>query len=438
MIRELHGQNAIIWNRWLHHALAHPDRDAVVHWTAGAEPYRWTFSSLITAAEGFAAMLLEHGIQAGDVCAVIIRHHRDFYPLYLGIACVGGIPAILAYPNPRLHPDKFRQGLVGMSRRSGLDWILTERELGPLISPLLAESGGSIKGALFPLTWDRRNATLSGERLRRVVDIHRQTEASAPLLLQHSSGTTGLQKPVLLSHRAVLQHVDAYAAAIGLRDDDKVISWLPLYHDMGLIAAFHLPLACGIPMVQLDPFEWVCAPGLLLEAVSKEGGTLSWLPNFAYNMMADKIMDEELEGVSLASWRLVINCSEPIRQESHDRFLSRFRPYGLKPAALAACYAMAETTFAVTQSRPGHAPTAYPADRGELARGRAVRATPGREARTCVSSGQSIAGCTVRIVDADRHDLPPNRVGEIAVRSSGEDCRSPARRLVLQRRLRLP
>src|SRR6186997_2184414 len=110
-----------------------------------------------------------------------------------------------------------------------------------------------------------------------------------PLLLQHSSGTTGLQKPGLLSHRAVLDHVNHYGAALQLTEHDKVASWLPLYHDMGLIAAFHLPLAFGIPSIQIDPFEWVVAPSSLLDAVFKERGTISWLPNFAFNMMADKI-----------------------------------------------------------------------------------------------------------------------------------------------------
>src|SRR5207302_8650946 len=94
------------------------------------------------------------------------------------------------------------------------------------------------------------------------------TSMRAPCLLQHSSGTTGLQKAVMLSYAAVLRHVQRYAEAIGVRPDDKIVSWLPLYHDMGLIAAFHLPLALGIPTVLLDPFEWVQAPVLFLEALT--------------------------------------------------------------------------------------------------------------------------------------------------------------------------
>ena len=111
-----------------------------------------------------------------------------------------------------------------------------------------------------------------------LADAQAVTRCSDPFLLQHSSGTTGLQKPVLLSHHAVLRHVESYGGTIRLNERDKIVSWLPLYHDMGLIAAFHLPLAFGIPSVQIDPFEWVQVPALLLEAVTKNTGLFPGCP----------------------------------------------------------------------------------------------------------------------------------------------------------------
>ncbi len=135
-----------------------------------------------------------------------------------------------------------------------------------------------------------------------------------------------MQKPVLLSHRAVLEHVTQYGKFLAVSQADKVVSWLPLYHDMGLIAAFHLPLALGIPTIQIDPFEWVLAPSLLLEAMSTEGGTIAWLPNFAFSMMADKIKEEDLEDVTLNSCRMVINCSEPVRKRDQEKFFAGLRP----------------------------------------------------------------------------------------------------------------
>lgn len=416
MIRELCGENETLWNRWHENAEKNPSQDAIIHWVAEEEPFRWTSSALIRAAEDFAGMLVERGIGKGEVCAIIMRHNKLLYPLYLALVCVGAIPAILAYPNARLHPDKFRQGIEGMSMRSGLDWIFTERDLEETVRPSVEKQNSTIKGLQFPLEWKKGNG-LKGESFNKVVALHKDLKPSDPLLLQHSSGTTGLQKPVLLSHRAVLEHAKQYGEAIGLNGNDKIVSWLPLYHDMGLIAAFHLPLAFGIPTVQLDPFEWVVVPSLLLEAVSKERGTISWLPNFAYNMMSDKISNDELAGINLESWRLLINCSEPIRNESHQKFLNRFQLYGLNPLAISSCYAMAETTFAVTQAPPGTAPSSLALDRVELAKGKIKIAQDKAQARICVSSGKTIGGCQARIVGEHRQDLGEGSIGEIAVRS---------------------
>ncbi len=416
MTKELGNENDVIWNRWCKNAERVPHRDAIIHWVAGEEPFRWTFSSLIDTAECLAARLVDRGIGKGDVCAIIMRHNRILYPLYLAMVRVGAIPAILAYPNPRLHPDKFRQGIDGMSSHSGLDWVFTERDLEETLRPSLESSGSTIKGLHFPLEWKTGPASTKGQQAR-VITRHNRVKRDDPLLLQHSSGTTGLQKPVLLSHRAVLEHVKYYGRAIGLNENDKIVSWLPLYHDMGLIAAFHLPLAFGIPTVQIDPFEWVMAPSLLLDAVSRERGTISWLPNFAYNMMANKIADDELDGISLESWRLIINCSEPVRHESHQRFVQKFQHCGLNPLAMSSCYAMAETTFATTQTPPGTPPSMLALDRIALAQGKVKIAEHAGRAKICVSSGKTIAGCQVRIVDENRQDAGDRTIGEIVIRS---------------------
>jgi len=406
----------LLWNRWCRNAEKNPEKDAIVHWTAGEEPFRWSFGNLIKTAEKIAVNLKTNGIQPGDVCAVIIRHNKYFYPVYLAVSCLGAIPAVLAYPNPRLHPDKFRQGIEGMSQRSGLDWILTEKSLEPIIKPLVEKDGSTIKGLRYPLEWNLEIEISANDR-EELSKARTKYSYNDPVLLQHSSGTTGLQKPVVLSHRAILDHVKYYGEALNLTQDDKIVSWLPLYHDMGLIAAFHLPLAYGITTVHIDTFEWVVAPSLLPEVISKEKGTLSWLPNFAYNMMADKIHEDELEGISLESWRLIVNCSEPIREDSHKKFINRFIPYGLKPSALSSAYAMAETTFAVTQSIAGEETKKVFADRNELANGRVVLNGNDSGSRVCVSSGKIIDGCSIRILNEAGEELPSGMVGEITIQS---------------------
>jgi len=403
--------NETLHKRWLKNAELFPDRDAVIFWKTGEEPYRWTFSSLLKASVKYIDYLKEAGIKRGDVCALIIRHHKDFYPLYIAVSMTGAIPSVLAYPNPRLHPEKFRQGLEGMSAHSGLDWILTELSLEKIITPLISKDKSTIKGIFYPLEHE-----LKYQDNTLIFNLTEDESEDDPLLLQHSSGTTGLQKPVLLSHKAVLKHVANYASSIELNEKDKVVNWLPLYHDMGLIAAFHLPLAFGIPSVQIDPFEWVMIPSILIEAIHNEKGTICWLPNFAFNMLADKTRDDELEGISLGSLRLLINCSEPVRFESHAKFSRRFISCDFNISALSSCYAMAETTYAVTQTKPGIPPKTVFADRQELAAGR-LKIINSKNSRVCVSSGQLIPGCKIRIVDENMMELQDGLVGEIAISS---------------------
>jgi acyl-CoA synthetase (AMP-forming)/AMP-acid ligase II len=417
----IHNSDSIgtAWHRWCENARRSPDSTAIIHWKAGETPVRWTWGELIRAALSYSAALIDNGIEPGDVCAIIARHNALFYPVYMGCVCAGAIPAVLAYPNPRLHPEKFREGLAGMGKRSGLDWILTEPALKGILQPLLEDRRSTIRGLKFPFEDDFAKPRFAGSPEGASCAM-RETD---PLLLQHSSGTTGLQKPVVLSNRAVLEHVMQYGRFLDISQGDKVVSWLPLYHDMGLIAAFHLPLALGIPTIQIDPFEWVLSPALLLEVISTERATIVWQPNFAFSMMADKIQEEDLEGVTLDSLRMVINCSEPVRYRDQEKFFCRFAPFGLKRESLSSCYAMAEMTFAVTQVPPGREPARLTVDRQALSTGLARPVTQSQitdpsTARVCISSGELIPGCRIRIVDDDFNELEDGSIGEVWIKSS--------------------
>jgi acyl-CoA synthetase (AMP-forming)/AMP-acid ligase II len=398
-----------LWQQWARLAEQAPEQEAICHWQEDRPEVRWRRAELLGEATRAAAWLQSRGVRPGAVCALIVRHHPRFYPLYLGVVRLGAIPAVLAHPNARIHPDKYVDGLEGMSRRSGLDWVLTERDLEPVVGALVSRPGSSVRGLLLPLETEWPTCPEGTLALPQV-------DPAAPCLLQHSSGTTGLQKGVVLSHAAVLGHVRAYADAIDLRPTDRVVSWLPLYHDMGLIAAFHLALALGVPLVQLDPFQWVLAPGLLFEAIAREAGTLAWLPNFAYNLLADRVPDAELAGLRLDHLRLLINCSEPVRSDSHQRFLARFGAAGVRPDMLGACYAMAETTFAATQTAPGAPAREVRVDRVARAQGRVVPAS-GPDARVCVSSGRPVPGCRLDLVAEDGSEPGPGRVGEVVIQS---------------------
>ncbi len=229
-----------------------------------------------------------------------------------------------------------------------------------------------------------------------------------------------------------------------------MVSWLPLYHDMGLIAGFVMPLVCGVPLVLMSPFKWVRDPKVLMQAIHRHHGSLCWLPNFAYNHSARAIRPRDMDGLDLSSVRLLINCSEPVWMESHQAFLAKFGPYGLKEQALSTCYAMAENTFAVTQYPAGRPAQVDWVNTRLLQEQR--RAEPDRPDLTIstpmVSCGFPIPGTQIRVVGEHGDPLPERRVGEIALRS---DCmlsgyyRRPdvtaqaiRERLVLHRRHGLP
>jgi acyl-CoA synthetase (AMP-forming)/AMP-acid ligase II len=202
-----------------------------------------------------------------------------------------------------------------------------------------------------------------------------------------------------------------------LTDKDKIVSWLPLYHDFGLIAAYQIPLAYGIPMIQIDPFQWVLAPVLLLDVITKEKATVTFSPNFAYNVLAEKIDEEELEGIDLSSLRIIVNAAEPIRHDSHEKFVKRFQKYGFNPNALAGLYGMAEVTLGATLTTPSEPIPELSVDRNELSQGRMKFADKDSVVRICVSSGKPISECSLKVVDEKRNEIPDGIVGEVAVTS---------------------
>jgi fatty-acyl-CoA synthase len=171
--------------------------------------------------------------------------------------------------------------------------------------------------------------------------------------------------------------------------------------------------------VLMSPCDWVRAPQRLMQAVTEYSGTLSWLPNFAYNFCAKKIRDRDLEGVDLSSWRAVINCSEPMRWESHQLFFDRFKAYGLRWEALATCYAMAENVFAVTQGGIDRDVNVDEIDREALQSERIAKPNSGLGSTVkMVSAGRPIADTDVRVLSSGGEELPERHIGEIVLRGN--------------------
>lgn len=390
-----------------------PQRVAIYLQFAGREDLPLTYDQLLSGASSFARTLAREGIQPGEVVVLILQHGEDLVYSFWGAILHGAIPSIMPFLTEKLSPERYRADLSSLISVTRPAAIVTYPEFEDDVRSALHEDD-SVRSVILTDQLEPRSGpdfgTLQGFT-RSSTDV---------VLLQHSSGTTGLQKGVALSHQAVFNQLDAYGKSLSLTDDDVVVSWLPLYHDMGLIAGFLMPVLAGIPLVLLSPFDWVRAPYRLMQSVSRYRGTLTWLPNFAYNFCAQKIRDRHMEGVDLSSWRAIINCSEPVRWESHRAFYEFFKNYGLRRDALQTSYAMAENVFGVTQSRLGSEPAVVELDREAFMVERVARMfVDGRPSITMMSSGCPLENVEIKILDETGGAVVDSVIGEIALRS---DC----------------
>ncbi len=387
-----------------------PERVAI-HCLTGDSVESITYRSLLDSAANAARDLISLGVRVGDVVIIIQPHGRDLITGFFGALMCGAVPSILAFPSEKLDPQCYARSLAALIDVTGPSALITNQVFEGEVRDVLSESGSSLRILLsedFSAGQEDDFMSLPG------VDLSPDDVA----LLQHSSGTTGLQKGVALSHHSILTHVERYTEKVQMDAQDVVVSWLPLYHDMGLIAGFLMPVLLGAALVLLSPLEWVRAPYRLMQAVSHYGGTYSWLPNFAFNFCAQKIRDRDLQGVDLSSWRAVINCSEPMRLESHAQFIKRFAPYGLREKALGSCYAMAENVFAVTQSTIAAPVNVDWIDRQAFHEEQLAKpANMGTGSIAVLSAGGPLLGTQICILDENRTELPERVVGEIALKS---------------------
>lgn len=389
------------------------DHPALIFIPANGTPTQTiTTAELFIGAAQYSATLKAVGIGPRDLVILVLEHSTDLVFAFWGALLIGAIPSIFPFLSDKLDPAMYFERVETLIAQAGVKAVIVAEAFHGPLAARLAPHGVSVLGV----------SALVASNADNLPAWETKIEGEDIAFLQHSSGTTGLQKGVALSHRAVLNQLAAYGAAIDLRPTDIVASWLPLYHDMGLIAGFVMPIAQGIPLVLMSPFHWVRDPKLLLWAIHKHQATLCWLPNFAYNFLATRVRDSVIEGVRLESLRAVINCSEPMQAESHRIFAERFAPYGFAESALATCYAMAENTFAVTQGGIGQGGIERPVtidriSRAALAANRAILAQPADLSIEMLSCGRPLTHCEVKIVDPHGVTLSERYVGEVLLRS---------------------
>jgi acyl-CoA synthetase (AMP-forming)/AMP-acid ligase II len=394
-----------------------PDKVAITMLFAGQPDRPVTYRDLIQGSSGYVRTYAKNGIQPGDVVLLILQHDMHLLYAYFGAVLLGAIPSIMPFLTEKLLPDRYRSDLAELVPHTQPTAIVTYQEFESEVRAALNPGEDVVKAVIV---CDESDGSVDGPCLPDFSSfdgLHRNEEDVA--LLQHSSGSTGLQKGVALSHRAIFNHLDSYAESILLTQEDVIVSWLPLYHDMGLIACFLLPILLGIPVVQMSPFDWVRAPHRLMQAISTYHGTLTWLPNFAYNFCAQKIRDRDMEGVDLSSWRATINTAEPVKFKSHQMFYERFKSYNLRLETLQTSYGMAENVFAVTQNDLSKLPYVEEVDRESFTTDLVARpAYDGRPVIQMMSCGKPIPNTRVRVVDSKGRDLPERHIGEIVLKSN--------------------
>lgn len=394
-------------------AAAPGERPFITSWIDEDERETVTFGEFRGRAQQHATLLRNRGVIAGDRVVIIMPQGIPAMTMFAGAMMIGAVPAFLAYPNFKVEAEKYRSGLAGVTANLRAKIVVIDDKFpGDMLAHVtLGEDAALLRASNGADT----DLSAGSEKLP---DLKAERDALA--FIQHSAGTTGLQKGVALTHGAVLKQIEHLAAALKINgNSDRIYSWLPLYHDMGLIACFMLPLVCHVPVVMQSPLDWVMHPESMLQIFTEYKCTLAWMPNFAFQFIPRRAPRARWEQYDLSSARALINCSEPVRASSMDEFQNAFSSIGLRDGVLQSSYAMAENVFAVTQSGQSPAPTRIWADGRKFRSAQVIEPVAEGTAGAVrfTSSGRLLAGNKVRIVSASGEVLPHGCVGEILIQS---------------------
>lgn len=366
-----------------------------------------TYASLDQRARALAGYLLDQD-GAGERALLVCPPGLEFLVALFG-CLYAGVIAVPLYP-PKLNRRDARW--LEVSQDAGARFALTTR-------PMLAGLDRALRYSpdLAGLQWiasEDLPAAASMERSRR----DRSVDASALAYLQYTSGSTTAPKGVMVSHANLLANIEDIHLSFTHAEDSTSVSWLPHFHDMGLVYGLLAPLALGFPCYFMPPASFLQRPLRWLQAISLVGATHSGGPNFAYELCIERVTPEQKQGLDLSRWAVAFNGAEPVRCETLQRFAEAFASCGFDPSALSPAYGLAEATLKVTSRRRGHGPTYFYASASELARGRVRQADSDVDAKALVSCGRPEPATEVLVVHPETLvTCAPDEVGEIWVDS---------------------
>jgi fatty-acyl-CoA synthase len=343
--------------------------------------------------------LQELGVQHGERIALVFPTGPEFFAAFFGALLAGAVPAPL-YPPVRLgRLDEYLRRTARMLEVTKAAVVLADVR----VKRILGESVALARPRLGCRTLDD---------LPRADGAPAAVSPSDLALVQFSSGTTVDPKPVALSHRAVVAQTEILNSFFADTPELKhsCVSWLPLYHDMGLIGCVFPALSRQAELTLIGPELFVARPALWLRAISRYRATISPAPNFAYGLCVHRIADAEMEGVDLSSWQTALNGAEAVAPAVLRAFVDRFSRWGFRPEALSPVYGLSEAALAVTFSGLAEPFRSRRFDRDGLSRGAAREAADGRE---IVSVGRPVPGFRLRILDDAGRELAAGRVGRV-------------------------
>jgi len=367
---------------------------------------RVTYMHALEKSYGRAGALQRRGVGEAEPVLIVLPTTRDFLYIFFGLQAIGAIPAPVSPPASFGELADFGERLAVLAKYLGARRLITNSGMRDFV-------GGSLPGVEVLLAEDlRADAATHGPRFHKV-DMERDDVA----FIQCTSGSTGVSKGVMLTHENLISNVYQIGWSTGTTQDDVTLSWLPLYHDMGLIGCLLFSIYWNLEAVFMSPLRFLRNPMSWMRSMAEHGATMCTAPNFAYAYVASRAKDEELTGLDLSRWRLAGCGAEPIDRRTLERFVERFAPCGLSPNVCVPCYGLAEATLAVTFHKHGTPLVHDVVDREGLADARrAIDVPPGSPgAVEVVSCGTPMPEMRVRIVDDAGNDLPEDGVGRILV-----------------------
>lgn len=377
-----------------------------------AEPF-FTYAGVERATARFAGAFQAMGLKKGDRLGLILPDNQDFVFAFLGALRAGVVPVPIYPPAGLRKLGGYLDNTLHIVDKSGCRILLTDSDIKKLL--------GTVKARAKAL-----------DKIVAVETIRRSQEPFSPVaitlddtcFLQFTSGSTAAPKGVIVSHGNIAANVDAFMR-LGLQVEagvDSGVSWLPLYHDMGLIGFVLGPLFYRNTITYLPPLLFLKRPARWLETISRLGATISFGPNFAYALCVKRVRDKDIEGLDLSSWRAAGCGAEPIRAANLHAFADKFSSIGFNHRALLPCYGMAESTLAISFDALGDGVRVDRVDADELSiEGKAKPVAEGDgNALEVVNCGKAFEGHEVGIFapddDTSAEPLPDRRVGEIRVK----------------------